>query len=212
MPRPTALDPLLDVLPAGTSLLRVYHRHRGPLAFNPTDAEGRFRPVFYRAQGQRLVVPTAYLADDDETALAEGVLRGVTALEKTGVRRRLYRVQLDGLAMHRLRLTREVRLVRLHGLGLTRLGLLRRHVIDCDEDDYLYTAAWAQSLYGSRARPLGLSWTSRQNDSARAYIFWKPRLRDGDLELVSPELRLDREPGLDLVRQVCAAAGVDFEG
>lgn len=209
VPRAREIDPLIETLDVETTLVRVYQRVRGPLSFNPSRAVGRFRPV--RAS-DGTVVPTAYFGADEETALAEGVLRGVTALERAARPRRLYRVEINGLAMCRVRLTRALRVARLHGAGLTRLGLLRRHVIDTEASDYPYTTAWAQALWGCRRRPAGIGWTSHQSDSARAYMLWEPRIAPGALELAGAEIALDREPGLDLVREGCVAAGVDFEG
>lgn len=208
-PRPGKLDPLLEEIPAGTELLRVYDRRRGPLDFNPTASSARFRPIHDR---HGTVVPSAYAASDIETALAEAVLRGVTALRDGSARPRLYGLQVDPLDLCVVRLTRALRVARLHGAGLTRLGLLRQDIIDCDEADYPYTARWSQALWGSRSRPHGIAWTSRQNDSGRAYVLWAGRVkRDG---IIAPRhaIRLDREPGRDLVRRACAAAGVDFEG
>jgi hypothetical protein len=43
-------------------------------------------------------------------------------------------------------------------------------------------------------------------------MLWQPRITAGGLELAGPEIVLDRELGLDLVRQVCVVAVVDFEG
>ena len=209
VPRASEVDPLLETLLAGTQVVRVYQAARGPLGFNPSSTSGRFRPV---TATDGTVVPTAYLGADDETALAEGVLRGVTALERGDLPRRLYRSQLAGLALCRLSLRIDLRVARLHGPGLVRLGLLRRHVIDCEESDYPYTAAWAQVLWGCRRRPAGISWTSRQNDSARAYVLWLNRLKDPGLEPVGPEIALYREPGIDLARIAGVAAGVDFDG
>jgi hypothetical protein len=204
----TAIKPLLETLPRGYTLIRTYQCTQGPLSFNPTTSSARFRPVRDRL-GQ--IVPTAYLAADEETALAEGVLRGVSAIAAGALPRRLYRAEVEGLALVRLSVQRPIRVARLHGAGLARLGLLRAHVVDCEEADYPYTAAWAQSLWGSPHRPAGIAWTSRQNDSARAYLLWEPRVH-GRLLLDGPEIALDREPGLDRVRQACVAAGVDFEG
>lgn len=209
VPRASEVDPLLETLPARTALVRVYQGARGPLGFNPSPASGRFRPI---TASDGTVVPTAYLGADDETALAEGVLRGVTALGRGDLPRRLYRSQIAGLALCRLSLRIDVRVARLHGPGLVRLGLLRRHVIDCEESDYPYAAAWAQVLWACRRRPAGLSWTSRQNDSARAYMLWRNRLKDDCFEPAGPEIALDREPDIDLVRGACVAAGVDFDG
>jgi len=210
VPRPGDLSPTIEVLKAGSPLVRVYQRRFGPLGFNPDDALARFRPI-KNASGT--VVPSAYGAHDQETAIAESVLRGVSALNRGSPRRRLFRLEVEGLDVAWLRTTRPLRLVRLHGLGLTRLNLLREHVIDSPECEYDYTAAWAQALYGHRSKPHGLIWTSRQNDTSRAFILWGGvRVRQGWLHLDGDPVALDREPGLDLVRQVCADAGVDFEG
>ena len=209
-PRPADLSPHIEVLKAGATLVRVYQRRLGPLGFNRGNTVARFRPIRNAAGG---VVPTAYGALDYETAIAEAVLRGVSALRRGSPRRRLFRLEVDGLEMARLRTARPLRLVRLHGLGLTRLNLLREHVIDCPESEYDYTAAWAQALYGHRSRPHGLVWTSRQNDTSRALILWGgTRVRPEWLQLEGDPVALDREPGLDLIRQVCVDAGVDFEG
>jgi hypothetical protein len=208
VPGAAQLDPLVEELPAGTELVRVYDRQRGPLEFNPTSSSARFRPIDDR---HGAVVPTAHLASDVETALAEAVLRGMSALHD-GARPRLYGLQVDPLDLCIVRLTRAVRVVRLHGAGLTRLGLLREHVIDCPEADYPYTARWAQALWGSRSRPHGMAWTSRQNDSGRAYVFWAGRSKPDAITPPQHVIRLDRDPGRDLVRQACVAAGVDFEG
>jgi hypothetical protein len=210
VPRPRDLSPVIEDLEAGSTLIRVYERGFSPVEFSQGDAVARFRPI-RNASGS--VVPTAYGAHDHETAIAEAVLRGVSALHRGSPRRRLFRLEVDGLDMARLRTTRPLRLVRLHGLGLTRLKLLREHVIDCPQSEYDYTAAWAQTLYGHRSRAHGLAWTSRQNDSSRAFVLWGgTRVQPEWLQLDGDPVALYREPGLDLVRQVCADAGVDFEG
>lgn len=210
VPRSGSVSPAIEGLKAGSTLIRIYQRRFGPLDFNGGDAVARFRPI-RNTSGE--VVPTAYGALDQETAIAEAVLRGVSALNRGSPRRRLFGLEVEGLDMARLRTTRPLRLVRLHGLGLTRLNLLREHVIDSPESEYGYTAAWAHTLYGHRSRPHGLTWTSRQNDTSRAFILWGgTRVRPGWLQLEGDPVALDREPGLDLIRQVCADAGVDFEG
>lgn len=209
VPRPGNLDPLVEEIPAGTELVRVYDRRWGPLNFNPTSTSARFRPIH---DHRGTVVASTYVASDVETALSEAVLRGVTALRGGTARPRLYGLQVDPLDLCLIRLTRAVRVARLHGAGLTRLGLLRQHVIDCDEAEYPYTARWAQALWGARSRPHGIAWTSRQNDSGRAYVLWAGRVKPGAITAPQHAIRLDRDPGRDLVRQACAAARVDFEG
>jgi len=209
VPRPSELDPLIETIASGARLVRVHPRSRGPVAFNPTLAPGRFRPVL---DSRGVPVPTAYAALDIETALSEVVLRGVSGLGRGAGRRRLYRLQVAELHLTTLRVRRPLRVVRLHGAGLTRLGVLRKHLIDTHEREYSYTADWAGALYGARARPHGLCWTSRQNDSGRALLLWETRLPADSLEVQGAGIALDREPGVELVRLVCADAGIDFEG
>jgi hypothetical protein len=210
VPRSSDLDPLVDEIPVGTALTRIYDRRWGPLGFNPTDSPARFRPVH---DARDSVVPTAYLASDVETALAETVLRGVTALSRLPASRpMLFSTQVDPLDLCSLVVQHPIRAARLHGQGLTRLRLLREHVIDCDAADYPYTAGWAQALWGSRRRPHGISWTSRQNDSGKAYVLWETRLHADTLAVHTSPVRLDRDPGRDLVRRACVAADIDFEG
>jgi len=192
----------------GKPLFRLYARRWGPLGFNPTDTSGRFRPV-YDSGG---VVPTAYAADDEETALAEVLLRGVDALSD-GRMPRLYRREVEGVEMVRLLPTREMPLARLNGTGLTRLKLLRAQLIDLYPPDYPYTAAWAQALYDCPIDLAGISWTSRQNDSGRAVVLWQgPLDPERDLEQEGAVIPLDSDPGLELVRQAAATAGFTFSG
>jgi hypothetical protein len=208
VPKPDALDPAIETWPAGRPIYRIYSRRFGVLGFNSTRASSRFRPVF---TGTGRVVPTAYGGEDRETAFAEVLLRGVKAAEKG--RRRLYLKEVDGLDLAMLVPQADLPLARLRGQGLTRLGLTRKHVIDCEEAEYPYTAEWAQALYDCRRAPVGIVWTSRQNDSGRACVLWEGRVRPRRaLKLDGAPIALDSEPGIDLVRQACAYAVIDFEG
>lgn len=199
----------MEVWRAGEPAVRVYRRDRGPRGFNRTRSLARFRPI--HAVGGA-VVPTAYGAADRETALAEALLRGVDALVESRWRR-LYVKEVAGLEMVTLSPTVDLELARLRGQGLTRLGLLRADVIDCEADRYPYTAEWAQALYECSRKLAGIAWTSRQNDSARALVLWGGRIDPrADLRVIDSPVALDREPGIDLVRQACSYASFDFEG
>ena len=107
-------------------MMRVFTASRGPTGFNPTASAGRFRPIFTGPPHARIPVPTISAADNVETAIAEGLLRGV---DEGGARRHLFRAEVDGLALSEIVAGRELRLVRLHGIGLTRLRLLRAELI-----------------------------------------------------------------------------------
>ena len=199
----------MDVWKSGRPITRVYPRHYGARGFNPTLTSARFRPLRDR-RGH--LVPTAYGAADQETALAEALLRGVEALQ-AGRRRRLYLREVRGLNLATIWPTVDLRLARLHGQGLQRLSLLREHLIDCDESSYPYTAEWAQALYDCPTDLAGIVWTSRQNDSGKALVLWQGVIEPKtDLWTDGTSIPLDSEPGIDLVRQACAYAGIDFEG
>jgi len=200
--------PLTERWEAGRPIVHIYHRRWGPQGFNPTDAPGRFRPIRTRS-GK--IIPTAYGASDEETALAEGLLRGVEALEK-GHRRRLYRKEVEGLSMVTLVPKVDLVLAKLHGPGLVRLEVTRPQLIDCRAAHYPYTAEWAQALYLCKIKLFGIVWTARQNDSGRALVLWKGLVRPkSHLRTAEPPTPLDKGKGLDLVRQACAYANIDFD-
>jgi hypothetical protein len=208
-PAAETLSPAIELWEAGKPLTRIYHRRRGPLGFNPTKATGRFRPV---RDSAGKVVPTAYAAEDQETALAEGLLRGVEAIE-AGRRRRLFVREVQNLSLVTLVPKADLKLARLHGQGLQRLELLREDIIDCNASRYPYTAEWAQALYHCPEPLAGIIWTSRQNDSGKALLLWEGPIKPKKvLEKAGASLPLDDDPGLDLVRQACAYASIDFEG
>lgn len=208
VPAAADLDPIQHTWPAGELLIRIYSARHDPLAFNPTEAAQRFRPI---RDGKR-IVPTAYAGEDEETALAEGLLRGVDAIEADR-RPRLYRKEVDDLRLAGLVPKRPLRFAQLNGPGLTRLGITRRKLIEVPAPEYPYTAEWAQAIFDCPAPFDGLLWTSRQNDNAAALLLWEGRVDpDEDLRLDGEPLALDSEPGLDLVREACLRAGVDFAG
>jgi hypothetical protein len=155
-----------------------------------------------------MIVPTAFGAQDDETAIAEGLLRGV---RDHGFRRRLYGKEIIGLERHVIVPTRDLRLVRLHGPGLVRLRLKRIDLIDLNSKYYPYTARWSQALCDCPLKPDGLVWTSRQNDPGKAMILFGGRVAPTDLVLDGRPVSLDSGPGLDELRALCDDAGIDFD-
>jgi hypothetical protein len=208
VPAAAELDPLTAIWPAGKPLIRIYPADYGPLGFNPTTASARFRPIFDAGA----VVPTAYAGSDAETALAEGLLRGVDAIEAER-KPRLFRKQVRDKRLAQIVASRELALARLNGSGLTKLGISRKQLIEIPAPDYPYTAGWAQAIYDCPTRFDGLLWTSHQNDSGSAVILWQGRVDPAsELEEDGQPLALDNEPGLDLVREACLRAGIDFEG
>ncbi len=208
VPASSGLKPSTMTWREGQILWRVFTRSYGATGFNPTPGVGRFRPI-HDASGA--TISTVYVASDEETALAEGPLRGVDRLAR-GAPMRLYTREIAGLAIVRLRLLRTITSMRMHGSGLVRLKLLAEHVTHCPPVDYPYTAEWAQALHDCPTPANGIEWTSKRNDSARAAVLWGDSVSPDDLEVDGAEVWLDREPGLERVRMACAAAEMDLEG
>lgn len=206
-PAAATLKPAIEMWPAGRRLTRAYDARFGLLAFNATATAGRFRPV---TTPEGVIVPTAYAAEDDETAIAERLLRGVDP-EHQDRPRRLLRRAVRGVELAEVAATRDLKLVRLHGLGLQRLRLARAELIESGRDRYAWTATWAQALHDCPGQPDGLIWTARQNDSAKAVILFATRGADRALRLDGRATPLDRGEGYERLLDVCLTAGVDLE-
>ena len=189
-------------------LVRAYNVAHGPLAFNPSPVPGRFRP-FEDARGG--MIATAYAAEDEETAIAERLLRGVDPHVSTAPRRLLLR-HVHGVALTSIVPRRALRLARLHGLGLRRLGLSRAALIECGADRYAWTARWARALHASDPELDGLVWSSRQNDGRFAVMLFGDRVELPDLTAVGASIRLDSGSGLRRLIEVCNVAGVEIPG
>jgi hypothetical protein len=207
-PAGACLDPAVQTWEVGRALVRAYDVEHGPLAFNASEVPGRFRPL-HTVAGD--VVGTAYAAEDDETAVAERLLRGVDT-RADGAPRRLLLRHVRGVALAFLMPQRELRLARLHGLGLQRLRLSRAALIDSGAHRYAWTARWAQALHAASASLDGLVWSSRQNDGRVALMLFGDRVADGDLVVEAAPLRLDSGLGLQRLVEIANVAGVELPG
>jgi hypothetical protein len=177
------------------------------LSFNPTDVPGRFRPL----SSPQLTIPTAYAAQDDETAIAERLLRSVDASVRSGPVRLLMR-NVRGVALGYVACDRPLRLARLHGLGLQRLGLARSALIECGANRYAWTARWAQALHDADNRLDGLVWSARQNDGSLAVMLFGDRVETHGLRQIAQPIPLERGRGLRRLIEVCETAGVELPG
>ena len=67
-------------------------------------------------------------------------------------------------------------------MPLRKLGITRKQLIDTEKDRYPVTRKWAEALYCQYADAQGLSWVSRQDDSARAVMLFGDRIPGGVLK------------------------------
>jgi len=202
-PDPATLDPLVVEIASGTPLVRVHATTRSADAFNPgLGAPSRFAPL-HRPDGTP--IPTLYAATTVAGVLSESVFHDVPY---RGRGKRILVARLTGLAMSTLIVTEPIRLAMLAGLGLRRLGVRRRDLIETGPAVYAQTAAWALALHGSPAAPAGLLWTSRQDDTASAFLLFGDRILASALLVASETVPLDSGPGLALVDDAATLAAV----
>jgi hypothetical protein len=172
----------------------VHSIARSADTFNPgVGRPSRFAPL-HRNDGT--AIPTLYGATTVAGALSESVFHDVPY---RGRGKRIFASRLNGLALSTLIVTEPIRLAHLAGLGLRRLGVRRRDIIESGPGSYAETAAWALALYACAVAPSGLLWVSRQDDTANALVLFGDRLPAASLQVVSSPVPLDVGPGLALV-------------
>ena len=202
-PDPGHLDPLvIDVAP-GTPVLRVHRTTRAADAFNPgLGAPSRFAPLRRR---DGTPIPTLYAATTAAGALSESVFHDVPY---RGRGKRILAARLAGLALSTLIVVEPIRLAMLAGLGLRRVGVRRRDLIESGPGSYAQTAAWAVALHRTAATPSGLLWTSRQDDTASAMVLFGDRVPASALHVASAPVPLDSGAGLALIDDAATLAGI----
>src|SRR6185312_2182607 len=150
-PRPpdwlNSIDLPLEIIPAGTPLIRVHRLTHHPIFFGP----GAGIPPTYRFDSLRGEFCVLYVGLSLTAALAETLLRNPT-------RRMIAYGALAARASSELRSGRDLRVVRMHGTGLQRVG--------CDNaistGPYEPCGAWADALWHHPDKPDGIAYQSRQ--------------------------------------------------
>jgi hypothetical protein len=192
-------DPLEQVWHAGTPIIRCHDISMGATEFNPTSTSRRFRPV----DGGGLTVPTIYGAELSEGALSETVFHDVPVRRTT--KRRVQRKALVSVVLSIVISKRNLRLAKLHGDGLKRLGVTHGELIESSSKQYPRTAIWAQAIYNHSAEYDGMIWRSRQHQDSYAIMLWEGRVdRFNDLEpdQANPPLVLYMGEGFDQVQEL----------
>jgi hypothetical protein len=157
---------------------------------NPT----RFAPLrrpHGALEGAR--VGTLYAGETFAVAVYETLFRDLPPLP--GIRD-VPRWRIDESAHCTLTVDRDLRLASLHHKRLGRWGLSRQTLIECQgKRAYGGTVLWAEAIHDQFGDFDGLVWTSRQDDSADAYLLFGDRLRMTDL-VPGPTRPLGAHPGL----------------
>lgn len=174
-PHPEPPDPFdADdfVLRSGRPLYRVFSNSRTVTEFNPTGPPASQRFSFFGDPP----VPVLYAASTDEAAVCESLLHDVPVAGGMLAPSR-YRNKVMGLS----RPARDLRLARLMGTGLRRLGVEQGQLTDTPMSQYPRTNRWAQAAHAAGFD--GVAWMSKKCNDAEAYVLFGDRVSQGDLVL-----------------------------
>ena len=200
----------LHVTPWTLSAKQVLHRVQEDLykadQFNPgLKGNARFSPI-RNAKGD--LIPTLYAAATFDAAAMESVLHDVS--HAPGFKHYDKR-KLEGQLHSEVKVKRELKLADLSSVALRKLGAQRKQLIDTEKDQYLATRRWAEAIHAQHPDIQGLSWISRQDDSARAVMLFGDRIPKGAMQQVgaSRSLLKDEQAYAELLNLV-DRIGVDI--
>ncbi len=132
-------------------------------------------------------IPVLYGASSLAGAIMETVFHDVPT-PPSGYILDIDRLRDQNLVVSRVRPRRRLQAVDLSTKGLKRLGLHRTDLIDTPVTAYSLTRTWMEWLHGATSA-IGLLWTSRQDDAARAVALFGDRLSESAFKI-----EVDREP------------------
>jgi RES domain len=192
----------VEVWPRGRGIVRCHDSRFGATEFNPGFGRGRFHPF---RDSRDAVVPSLYGASTLDGALSESIFHNVPA---RGSGKAIRRSVLKPMQVSTIAARRDLKLVQLHGHGLSRLGITRAELIDAEARQYSRTAAWAEALYTRVEKADGLVWVSRKHETSFALVLFGDRADRSDLEVIEPPLPLFVGDGLEEIQRIANLAGI----
>ncbi|MGY6255119.1 RES family NAD+ phosphorylase [Paraburkholderia caledonica] len=193
-------------LAGDTVLHRVHQSQYRADQFNPgVRGNARFSPI---QNDQGRPIPTLYAGTNLPCALMETVFHDVP---HTAGFKSFNKAKLAGQVHSTVQVKAPLQLVDLASVPLRKLGVTRKQLIDTEKDQYPATRKWAISIHGQCPTAQGLSWVSRQDDSARAVMLFGDRISEGAL-LAEGESRslIDDAGTYDAVLDLAERIGVSI--
>lgn len=203
---PQTLHVTLAKLAPGQVLHRVHQERYRADQFNPgVRGNARFSPI-QDDQGQP--VPTLYCGTTMACALMETVFHDVP---HTAGFKSFDKGKLAGHVHSTVEVVKLLQLVDLASVPLRKLGVTRKQLIDSEKEQYPATRRWAEAIHRQCPQAHGLSWVSRQDDSARAVALFGDRIPQGALRAKSaPSSLLQDGNAYDAVLELAERIGVDI--
>ncbi|CAI07522.1 hypothetical protein ebA2475 [Aromatoleum aromaticum EbN1] len=173
---PDKLHVTLTSLVKDEVLHRVHQSKYQADQFNPgVQGNARFSPI-HNEYGKP--IPTLYGGTTMACALMETVFHDVP---HTAGFKSFDKGKLVEQVHSTIQIEQELQLVDLASVPLRKLGVTRKQLIDTEKDQYPTTRKWAEAILRQCPQAQGLSWISRQDDSARAFVLFGDRIPDGAL-------------------------------
>lgn len=202
---PDTLHVTFTSLTGGEVLHRVHLSLYAVEQFNPgLQGNACFSPI---QDAQGCAIPTLYGGTTMACALMETVFHDVphTAGFKSFDKRKL-----AGQVHSTIRVEQVLQLVDLASVPLRKLGVTRGQLIDTEKDQYPATRQWAAAIHRQCPQAQGLSWVSRQDDSARAVVLFGDRIPSGALRPEADSRSLLEDVGAyDAVLELAERIGVN---
>lgn len=161
----------LTAVTKGDVLHRVHQSKYQADQFNPgKNGNARFSPI---EDAHGTSIPTLYGGTTMACTLMETVFHDVphTAGFKSFDKGKLIE-QVHSTVL----IEQELQLVDLASVPLRKLGVTRKQLIDTEKDQYHATRRWAEAIHHQCPQAQGLTWVSRQDDSARAFVLFGDRI------------------------------------
>lgn len=179
IPPPVKLHVTPWSLPSSKLLHRIHLDIYQVDQFNPgVKGNARFSPI---SDAKGIAISTLYAAYTFDAALMESVFHDVSHapgykhFDKNKLNRQIHSKVKTG---------QNLTLADLSSVALRKLGVQRKQLIDTEKDQYPNTREWAQAIHEQYPEIQGLSWISRQDDSARAVMLFGDRIPAGTLQQV----------------------------
>lgn len=151
----------------GTRLHRVHRAAYGATQFNDTSSgNARFSPI-KSANGQ--IIASIYAGSTLECALMETIFHNSGSSGSVG---QVQFSDIEQLHCSEIEVVRDLVVADLSSKALRSIGLSRSQLIDTPGAQYPNTRAWAEHLLSSSPDVEGFRWTSRQDDEAKAFVFF----------------------------------------
>ncbi|CAD7717316.1 hypothetical protein LMG31884_25480 [Xanthomonas hydrangeae] len=173
-PRPIAALIERRTLPVGAIFHRVHQNIYHATQFNPGPrGNARFSPISDSAGAQ---IPTLYAGDSLHCALMETVFHDVPFHPGN---KPFDKAKLQNQHASQFFLTQKICVASLTSTALRKLGVQRKLLVDTEKSSYPSTRLWAEAIHAECPDIQGLSWMSRQDDTALALVLFGDRIKAG---------------------------------